>query len=354
MRRRERTAHRLVIDQPLNDGATDWTSPGAFEVSPGLYRIPLPLPSDGLRAVNVYALLDHAGVGLIDSGWAIPAARVQLEHALALVGRRLGDVNRILVTHVHRDHYTLGVLLRREFGSRVSLGAGERPSLDNLMKPAREREMASLDALRLNGAGEIIESIRKQLTTDASRTTAWELPDNWLQPGRIAVGGRTLDAIATPGHTIGHLVFHDAQSAQLFTGDHVLPTITPSIGFEAAPMANPLRAFMESLAAIRRLPDARLLPAHGPITDSVHARVDELVAHHGARLDATEAAVHAGATTPYEVARVLLWTRRLRSFADLDAFNQMLAVGETAAHLFLLVSQNRCTMTIEDGIRNFS
>jgi len=341
------------VRRRLDDGATDWASPGAFEVSPGLFRIPLPLPSDGLRAVNVYALLDDSGVGLIDSGWAIPEAHAQLEQSLALVGRRMSDIYRVLVTHVHRDHYTLGAVLRREFGSLISLGAGERASLDNLMKPARLRAAASLDEMRLNGAGEITKSARKLFITAAKRTT-WEAPDNWLHPGRIAFGGRTLDAIATPGHTIGHLVFHDAPRAQLFTGDHVLPTITPSIGFEAAPMANPLRAFMDSLAAIRQLPDARLLPAHGPVTDSVHARVDELVAHHGARLDATEAAVYGGATTPYEVARVLPWTRRLRSFADLDAFNQMLAVGETAAHLFLLVSQKRCNMTIEDGIRRFS
>jgi len=173
-------------------------------------------------------------------------------------------------------------------------------------------------------------------------------------PGRTDLGGRELDAIATAGHTIGHLVFHDAPRAQLFAGDHVLPTITPSIGFEAGAMVNPLRAFMTSLAAMRELPDALLLPAHGPITNSVHARVDELVAHHGARLDATEAAVHAGATTTYEVAKVLPWTRRLRSFADLDPFNQMLAVGETAAHLFMLVSQNPCNMRVESEVRRFS
>src|SRR5665213_1843343 len=116
------------------DPASDWTSPGAFEVAPGLFRIPLPLPNDGLRAVNVYALLDDSGVGLIDSGWAIPAARVQLEYALALLGRSIGDIRRIVVTHVHRDHYTQGVALRREFGSRLSLGAGEKPSLELVMR----------------------------------------------------------------------------------------------------------------------------------------------------------------------------------------------------------------------------
>jgi glyoxylase-like metal-dependent hydrolase (beta-lactamase superfamily II) len=334
------------------EGAADWTSPGAFEVSPGLFRIPLPLPSDGLRAVNVYAVLDDAGVGLIDSGWAIPEAREQLEQALALVGRRMSDIHRILVTHIHRDHYTLGVLLRRDFGSVLSLGAGEQPSLSNIMKSDQVTAMANLDELRRNGAGDIVDAVRKLFFAQAP--AVWEAPDEWLLPGRIELAGRTLDAIATPGHTIGHLVFHDAPREQLFAGDHVLPTITPSIGFEAVAMTNPLREFMNSLATMRELPDARLLPAHGPVTDSVHARVDELVDHHGARLDATEAAVHAGATTAYEVAGVLPWTRRLRSFAELDPFNQMLAVNEAAAHLFLLVSQQRCSVTNDGDIRRFS
>lgn len=335
------------------DGGPDWTSPGAFEVSAELYRIPLPLPDDGLRAVNVYALLDESGVGLIDSGWAIPQARVQLEQALALLERRMSDVDRILVTHIHRDHYTLGLLLRREFGSRLSLGAGERPTLDALMMPRSQTITTRLDEMVRNGAGKIVDAVRP-LLADESNRSPWEPPDEWLLPGRIELAGRALDAVATPGHTTGHLVFHDAMRAQLFAGDHILPTITPSIGFEAVAMVNPLRAFIDSLAAVRRMPDARLLPAHGPVTDSVHARVDELVAHHGARLDATEAAVRGGATTTYEVANVLPWTRRLRRFAELDPFNQMLAVNETAAHLFLLVSQERCTMTVENGIRRFT
>jgi glyoxylase-like metal-dependent hydrolase (beta-lactamase superfamily II) len=335
------------------EGVADWTSPGAYEVSPDLFRIPLPLPNDGLRAVNVYALLDESGVGLIDSGWAIPEARVQLEQSLALLGRGMSEIHRILVTHVHRDHYTQGLLLRREFGAHISLGAGEKPSLDIIMRPGQGPTMLRLTELRQYGAGAIAEAAGKLLQSEA-RETVWEAPDEWLRPGRVELGGRVLDAVATPGHTMGHLVFHDASRAQLFAGDHILPTITPSIGFEAGPKANPLRDFMNSLAAMRQLPDARLLPAHGPVTESVHARVDELVAHHGGRLDATEAAVHAGATSAYEVAKILPWTRRLRTFDELDAFNQLLAVNETAAHLLLLVSQGRCFVTTEDEILRFS
>jgi glyoxylase-like metal-dependent hydrolase (beta-lactamase superfamily II) len=220
------------------------------------------------------------------------------------------------------------------------------------MEPRAATAMGRLAEMQQNGAGEIIEAVRRVLEAE-STDIEWEAPDEWLRPGRIEIGGRILDAVATPGHTAGHLVFHDSYRAQMFTGDHVLPTITPSIGFEATPMGNPLRDFMNSLAKVRSMPDARLLSAHGPVTDSVHARVDELIAHHGARLDATEAAVRGRSATAYEIAQVLPWTRRLRGFDELDPFNQMLAVNETAAHLLLLVSQKRCVMTTDIDVRRF-
>ena len=46
----------------------DWTAPGAYPVAPGVHRVPLPLPTDGLRAVNVYVIEDDGGLVLIDSG----------------------------------------------------------------------------------------------------------------------------------------------------------------------------------------------------------------------------------------------------------------------------------------------
>src|SRR6202012_5694272 len=107
-----------------------WTAPGVFEVAPGVHRIPLPLPNDALRAVNVYALDGLGGLTVIASGWALALARERLDDALAQMGHALGDIDRFLMTHVHRDHYTQAVLLRREFGTRVALGIGERPSLD--------------------------------------------------------------------------------------------------------------------------------------------------------------------------------------------------------------------------------
>jgi glyoxylase-like metal-dependent hydrolase (beta-lactamase superfamily II) len=337
---------------PLDRNA--WTEPGTFEVAPGVYRIPLPLPNDGLRAVNVYALVHGAGLLLIDAGWAIPGARAVLDQALAALGASAADVGRILVTHVHRDHYTQAVYLRREFGVPVSLGIGDRESLAISMDADRVPLQNQLAYLRLLGAGDIADRVAGLQGPRDPYKTGWEAPDEWLRDGQvIAHGERSLDVVATPGHTRGHVVFHDAGSGLLFAGDHVLPTITPSIGFEPMLADDPLGAFLGSLTLIRSRPDARLLPAHGPVTDSAHARVDELIEHHGRRLDETEAVIRGGARTAREAAARLKWTRRERILDELDPFNQMLAVTETAAHLQLLAAQGRVTRHETGGLRSY-
>jgi glyoxylase-like metal-dependent hydrolase (beta-lactamase superfamily II) len=333
--------------------AGDWTEPGAYEVSRGVHRLPLPLPNDGLRAVNVYSIAASDGLVLIDSGWAIRAAREALDRALDALGHSLKDVRRFLVTHVHRDHYTQAIYVRREFGTSVSLGAGDKGSLDIVMTPARAPLKEQLQHLRLLGAGVLVDKLMAALGPDHDPVKAgWELPDVWLHGGeQIEAGDIQLEAVHTPGHTQGHMVFHDTGNSLLFAGDHVLPTITPSIGFEPVLSPNPLGDFLSSLAIVRGRPDARLLPAHGAVTDSVHARVDQLVAHHEHRLDQTLAAIDRGAVSAYDVAGQLTWTRRERKLDELDPFNQMLAIAETAAHLELLAAQGRVDYDDVDGLR---
>ncbi|MDR7300199.1 MBL fold metallo-hydrolase [Haloactinomyces albus] len=325
-----------------------WIEPGAFEVAPGIHRIPLPLPSDGLRAVNVYAIEDGGDLVLIDSGWALEEAREQLETALGKIGYGFEDVRRFLVTHVHRDHYTLGVTLRRTFGTSVSLGIGEQPSLEAIIAG---RADGQLSQLRRWGAAELTELVEANRQGDGQSRDHYELPDDWIEgTTEIELATRTLRAVPTPGHTRGHVVFLDAESSLLFSGDHVLPHITPSIGLEPARAQLPLGDYLDSLRLMRGYPDMRLLPAHGPVTGSVHSRIDELIAHHDDRLALTAQAIEDGAGTAYEAALKLGWTRHNRRLDELDVFNRILAVGETAAHLDVLVTRDSLRSSMVDGI----
>jgi glyoxylase-like metal-dependent hydrolase (beta-lactamase superfamily II) len=321
----------------------DWTEPGAYAVAPGVFRIPLPLPHDALRAVNAYAIAGGDEVALIDGGWALAESEALLERALGQLGRDLGAVTGFYVTHAHRDHYTQAVAVRRRLGTRVALGVGERPNLRRLQGPYLSSQ-AQLELLVTAGAGDLAARIEAQRPRQPVSDGNWADPDDWLADQQaVELPGRTLTVIPTPGHTRGHVIFADRAAGLAFTGDHVLPHITPSIGFEPAPPRQPLLDFLASLALVRSLPEARMLPAHGPAGASVHRRVDELLAHHDDRLDACARAVETGARTAFEAAGRLRWTRRERRLAELDAHNQLLAVLETMAHLDVLVIRGRLT-----------
>jgi len=343
--------------EALPEGSAEWSEPGLYTVAPGVHRIPLPLPNDGLKAVNVYALTEGSDLVLIDSGWALAEAREQLAAALKGLGAELGDVGQFLVTHVHRDHYTQAVALRREFGGRIALGSLEENSLRMTADPDVVPMIGQIRSLRACGATQVADELVRVFEIDGPNTEAaiWELPDEWLTPGRRTVlPSRELDVVHTPGHTAGHVVFDDGAAGLMFTGDHVLPHITPSIGFQPAVAEMPLRDFLDSLRLVRGMPDRRMLPAHGPVSDSVHARVDELLHHHAQRLDVIATTIVDGATTAYESALAMGWTRRQRKLGELDVFNRMLAVLETAAHLDLLVHQGRLVLIVEDGVRRYS
>ncbi|MBN9097510.1 MAG: MBL fold metallo-hydrolase [Pseudonocardia sp.] len=341
--------NEVQVDDP--DG--DWTAPGTYEVADGVYRIPLPLPQDGLRAVNVYAVRDGDGLVLVDSGWAIALARDLLEQSLKALDCGFADVRRFLVTHVHRDHYTLAVTLRREFGMRVSIGRDEAATLRTGRDPEHEPWGGLLLQLHRGGGDALGRELVATIPSNHD-VRDWEDPDDWLDaPGPVSLESGTWEMHPTPGHTRGHVVFVDPARDVMFAGDHVLPRITPSIGFEQAPSALPLGDYLRSLRLVRELPDRRLLAAHGPAGPSVHARVDELVEHHDTRLSQARAAVAAGAGTAAEAARRLRWTRREHPYDDLDLFSRCLAVTETMAHLDVLAAGGTLVRTDEDGVHHY-
>ncbi|MEV4318050.1 MBL fold metallo-hydrolase [Actinocrispum sp. NPDC049592] len=329
----------------------EWATGGPRTVAPGVHRVPLPLPNDGLRAVNVYVLERDDGLVLVDAGWAIPESLVALDNALTDLGRSVADITDVLVTHIHRDHYTQAVELRRRVGATVHLGAGERPGLKMLDTLRTDIPVSSLEVLRRGGAGDLAERIENSETYGEFDPSGWEPPDRWLHAGPTPFG---LEVIPTPGHTKGHVVFLDRPRGLLFSGDHVLPHITPSIGFELGEPGLPLGDYLDSLRLVTTFPDTHLLPAHGPVTASAHQRVTELLAHHDTRLAEAEAALGGGWLDGRAVAQRLAWTRRTVRFSDLNDFNQMLAVNETMAHLDVLVARGRAVACESNGVVRYS
>ncbi|MDT5193411.1 MAG: hypothetical protein QOG79_3627 [Mycobacterium sp.] len=313
------------------------------DVTPHVVRIPLPLPLADLRTVNVYAILGDDGVTLVDSGWADEPSESVIIEALHGLGFAPGDVRRILVTHAHWDHFSRAIMWQRRYGTTVLIGRQEHHTIEAFDEidgayPIQAR------LLRRAGAPELAQTIADLELEPFERDVPFGPPDIWLDDGdEIDCGGTLIVARATPGHTRGHMVYQDRRAGLAFTGDHILPRITPSIALERMPEELPLRSYLSSLRLFLDLPDAWMLPAHGAVTQSVNARVDELLDHHRERLDLVHGLVAAGSDTAYDVARRMLWTRHERTVDELGAVHGMTAILEVAAHLDLLVARGSLT-----------
>lgn len=321
--------------------------PPVEQVQSGLWSIPVPIPNSPLRYVLVYALELDDGLALIDAGWDTEEAWQALTHGLATAGHAVGDVRGVMVTHIHPDHYGLAGRVREASGAWVGLhpddaallparyGAGINDLLDDMAALLRdcgvpEDELGSLSRASL----EIVDYVRQAE------------PDRLIQDGeRLPLPGWDLRAVHTPGHSPGHLCFYEDRRRVLFSGDHVLPRITPNIGVHAQSSGNPLADFVESLARVGGLDPHvdEVLPAHEYRFAGLAARVSALLAHHDARLEEIRTAT-ATAPTTWELTAALTWSR---PWEEISGFMRRAAVAETLAHLVLLESRGRVARTRE-------
>jgi len=346
-----------TLPPTVSSGSGPWAEPGAYPVARGVHRIPLPLPGDALKAVNVYAVEDGDRLALVDSGWHTPDSWDALGAALRSIGAEPGDVRTVLVTHIHHDHYGQAVRLRQEAGATVFLGAGEKRAMDTITDAAL-RDAANADRvlrLREAGAAELLPAVEEMMARAQHQggRAVWEPPDVYANDGQhVELKDRLLSIVATPGHTAGHVSLLDPDARLFFAGDHVLPHITPSLGVE--PFAGnglSLVEFISSLSRVRPLDVERVLPAHGPDFSGLAERVDALLDHHATRLSHCIDSLRRGRTTAYEVAHDLPWTRRERRYEELDLGNRLMALTETIAHLELLVVQGTAEAREWDELR---
>lgn len=324
------------------------------QFSSQVWCIELPLPTPDLPSVNAYVIAAGDGVTIIDPGFSTAESERILVDSLSELAIAVSDVAQILVTHLHWDHYSQALKWQRKHGIQVGLGRGERQAI---LRASEQEEMYGDQAVLLQqaGADALAERVRRLQPEPFERDVVTAPPDRWLDSGmRIECGATHLVALATPGHTRGHMVFEKPDENLIFTGDHVLPRITPSIGFEPRPDPRALHKYLDSLRILLHRAPTTMLPAHGKLGGDVGARAEELLAHHDQRLDEICALVTPQSCTAYDIARRMRFTRKLRSVEDLDVVHAMSAVLEVESHLRVLEARRRVTADRSGSIHNYS
>jgi glyoxylase-like metal-dependent hydrolase (beta-lactamase superfamily II) len=316
--------------------------PSVEQVRPGLWSVPVPIPDLPLAYVLSYAFeLRGGGLVLVDPGWNAEESLGALEAGLAAFDAALTDVRGVLVTHIHPDHYGLAGRVRDTSGAWIALHPADAALIPERYEGAERllRRTAGWLADAGAPAGELERLGGASLQIRRFVVTA--RPDVLLDDGdRPDVPGWDLVALHTPGHSPGHLCFWDERSGVLLTGDHVLPRITPNIGLHPQSTADPLGDYLDSLERLRSFDGALALPGHEWRVDDLAARIDELRDHHERRLDEILGVLAQGATTVWEVAARLHWSR---GWEGLHGFMRRAAIAETYAHLVLLERRARIT-----------
>ena len=302
-------------------------------VAPGVRRIALPLPL-ALRSVNVYLIEGERGWSIVDSGMHTPEAEVELRAGLVAARITMQDLDIAFITHLHPDHLGMAGTLR-DAGARLLMHGPEI---------ARAHEVWAADHRLINATYELFDRHGMPHDVDDGMRAAWvemgERVDPFEQVQAVAdgsgidLGGRTMTVVWTPGHTDHHAVLFEDSSGTLISGDHVLPRITSNVGLYPGGRPDPLGDFLSALERMKTLEVRRVLPAHGEPFDDCAGRVDEILAHHAQRLDATMTAIGGGGRNAYAICRTLFPTLR-------SAHEERFALAETLAHLVYLELRGR-------------
>jgi glyoxylase-like metal-dependent hydrolase (beta-lactamase superfamily II) len=291
-------------------------------------ELPTPFP---VGPVNCYLVVGDP-VTLIDPGMLHDDTLDRIGALLAGAGLRVTDVERVVVTHAHPDHYGAAGWVVSQSGGRIVCGRAEIPKLEARQdRPGYQDLLAALgipDDVRA-GFGDLYVGIRS-LVHDIPVGSVDAIDDG----DRMIVGGGPLVAHVTPGHATGHVSLWDADSRTLFSGDHLLPRITPNPVLEPDDSdlgrRRSLVEYLDSLDRFVELDPAVVLPGHGPAFTDVATLVATVRHHHAERADQIlELVEHDPGSTVHELST--------RLFPTLTGFGVMLGVSEVIGHLDLLV-----------------
>jgi glyoxylase-like metal-dependent hydrolase (beta-lactamase superfamily II) len=303
-------------------------------------RVPLPFP---LRWVNSYVIRGDEGCTIIDPGLRTADAELSWQTAMEEIGLTYESIKRIVLTHHHPDHIGLAGWFQEHTGAPVLLSAAGQRQVSYLWGEERRAPRELQEAFLLHGMDEQIaseiythmESFMEQVSP-LPRIT--EIEEGQI----IQLGDRGFRTIHTPGHAFGHLSLFHAESGDLFCGDHVLPQITPNVGWLPGVDEDPLDSYLTSLARFAELPAKRIFPGHREPFTQLSERCMELIRHHEVRLDQLVEMVQTPRTT-FEICREYFGNR-------LSIHQLRFAMAETLAHMIRLRYAGRVEEYTEQGI----
>lgn len=324
-----------------------------MEVISGVHQIKIPFPQGIPEYTNVYVVEGSEGNILIDAGWDTPEAFSALIGGLKEDRLQFQTIKKIVITHIHPDHFGLASKVAQLCGVPVAMHKIEAALINPRYVDSAELLREMEEEFGSNGVPQAELPELKDASLWINQFVSPDSPEVMLDDGNIISNGSfEFEVLRTPGHSPGHICLYESGRRLLFSGDHVLFDTTPHVGFHPQSGDNPLGDYISSLEMMARLKVNFVFPGHGPVFNSLKLRVAEILRHHEQRKRTIIRSISNGLKTAYQIAEEIPWKGEVGgvAFKDLAPWDRRLAMMETVAHLRLLTSEGKVGKIDRDGI----
>jgi len=314
---------------------------------PPIHCLPIPTPF-AVGRVNLY-LLEGEPLTLIDSGPNSGKALDELEQALASHGRRIEDIELLVLTHQHIDHIGLAGVISRRSGAQVAAFGALAPALEQYSEWSAGDDRFAAVMMRRHGIpGDVVQALSAVTASFRAWGSSVRVDRPLSEGDLLEVPGRTLQALHRPGHTPSDMVLFDEHSGLLFGGDHLLakissnPLISRPLGADEGDDADltmadhgqrpqALLTYMNSLRATRAMALSGVLPGHGEPIEEHTSLIDARLAMHERRARKILELVREQPRSAHEIA-FALW-------GNIAVTQAYLSLSEVLGHADMLLEQ---------------
>ncbi|MHA2118843.1 MAG: MBL fold metallo-hydrolase [Candidatus Thorarchaeota archaeon] len=315
-----------------------------------IHRIEIPTPFE-VGTMNSY-LIEGDPVILIDTGPKSDEALAALRKGLLRAGYTLEDINRVILTHGHVDHTGLAGTIARENEHKgdsstvVSIHEADSNRVVNYETFTKDRVQSYIRIIEMAGVRTDERPMMPAGYLESYFLRFGEsVPDVFLleEGATIKTSIGTLKTMWVPGHSSGSCCFVCDDSKLVFSGDHILATISsnPSLDYDISEQISMVK-YMRSLKRMESLSGYTALPGHRDPVSDLSLRVAELQSEYSSKLDQMRGVL---SSQP----RSLYWLSR-KQFGDYEVNSMVLALAETFDLLRILESKGEAIIEENAGI----
>lgn len=312
----------------------------------GIHRLSIPTPF-AVGRVNIL-LIEDEPLTLVDTGPNSGTSLTELERQLQALGRRVEEIELVLVTHQHIDHTGLVRIVAERSGAQVAAHERAAPFIENYRAEAQaEDEFACRMMLRYGIPVDVATALQAVSRSFRGWGASGPVHRRLRDGDTIEMRERRLEVHHRPGHSPSDTLFVDNARRIAIVGDHLLAHISSNPLLTRHPddpdrRDRVLLRYLDSLRRTRAMDLDLCLPGHGePIVDH-RALIDERFALHRRRAEKIYRLIAERPRSAYEIAQEL--------WGNVAVTQAYLTLSEVLGHVDMLLVDGRVRERENDGV----